>query len=197
MKEQRLALAREHVNWGVEDWRRVTFPDESHFELRFGSQETCCRKPRGSDSFAPGFTRKTVKHLQKLMVWDRFSCRCRGGQEFLKTGEIMNGSGTASCLMISLNSSCLHSTSHFLQDGAPCLRCKVVLAWLQQRPHNQLVKWSGSSPDLNPSRMKKKLISWNLTKRIIFKKCAFFGGYCNIGCCLLSKYVLKGTIRSD
>jgi hypothetical protein len=39
MKEQRLAFAREHVTWSVDDWKRVMFSDESHFELRFGSQD--------------------------------------------------------------------------------------------------------------------------------------------------------------
>jgi hypothetical protein len=38
------------------------FSDESHFELRFGSQETCCWRPRGSDCFALEFIKKTVKH---------------------------------------------------------------------------------------------------------------------------------------
>ncbi len=68
MKEQRLAFAREHVNWSVDDWKKVMFSDESHFELRFGDQERHCRRPKGSDRFAPQFTRKTVKHPPKVMV---------------------------------------------------------------------------------------------------------------------------------
>ena len=37
MKAQRLAFAEEYGNWTVEDWKRVVFADESHFELRSGN----------------------------------------------------------------------------------------------------------------------------------------------------------------
>jgi hypothetical protein len=83
MRKQRLAFARKHVNWGLENWKRVMFSDESHFELRAGSV-THWRRPRGLDRFAPEFTRKTVKHPQKVMEWGCFSWRGRGGLEFLK-----------------------------------------------------------------------------------------------------------------
>ena len=43
-----------------------------------------------------------------------------------------------------------HGTSHFLQDGAPCHRAKVVTKWFADRPNIQLIKWPGNSPDLNP-----------------------------------------------
>ncbi len=43
-----------------------------------------------------------------------------------------------------------YGTSHFLQDGAPCHRSKIVTAWFTERPHIQLIKWPGNSPDLNP-----------------------------------------------
>ena len=90
MKEQRLAFAREYRNWGVEEWKQVMFSDESLFVLRFGNQAHRCRRAKGSDRFTPEFTRKTVKHPQKVMVWGSFSWRGRGGLEFLNKGEIMN-----------------------------------------------------------------------------------------------------------
>ena len=43
-----------------------------------------------------------------------------------------------------------HNTTHFLQDGAPCHRSKVVSNWFKEKPHIQLIKWPGNSPDLNP-----------------------------------------------
>jgi hypothetical protein len=46
----------------VDDWKRVMFSDESHFELRFGSQDPHCRRKKGSNLFAPEFTFKTIKH---------------------------------------------------------------------------------------------------------------------------------------
>ncbi len=169
MKEQRLDFAREHVEWSVEDWKRVMFSDESHFELRFGSKEPRCRRPRGSDRFAPEFTRKTVKHPVKVMVWGCFSWKRRGGLEFLKTGEMMNGTRYRQLLDEKLEFFMhKHGTTHFLQDGAPCHRSKIVSECFRERPDIQLVKWPGNSPDLNPietvwSWMKMKLRDHNCT----------------------------------
>jgi hypothetical protein len=59
------------------------FSDESHFELRFGIQTTHCRRLKGLDRFSPKFTRKTVKHPLKAMVWGCVNWKGRGGLEFL------------------------------------------------------------------------------------------------------------------
>lgn len=151
MKQQRLAFAREYENWGVEDWKKVMFSDESHFELRFGNQASRCRRARGSDRFAPQFTKKTVKHPEKVMAWGCFSWMGRGGLEFLNKGEMMNGPRYLRILDEKLEFfMAQHATSHFLQDGAPCHRAKMVTAWFKDRPNIQLIRWPGNSPDLNP-----------------------------------------------
>ncbi len=102
MKNDRLEFARRYADWGVEDWKKTMFSDESHFELRFGHQGQRCRRSKGSDRFDPKFTRKTVKHPPKIMIWGAFSWRGRAGLEFLKPGEMMNGERP---LMTSLSSS--------------------------------------------------------------------------------------------
>jgi hypothetical protein len=38
MKNDRLEFARPYVHWGVEEWKRVIFSDESHFELRWATR---------------------------------------------------------------------------------------------------------------------------------------------------------------
>ncbi len=43
-----------------------------------------------------------------------------------------------------------HGTTHFLQDGAPCHKAKIVTAWFKERPAISLIDWPGNSPDLNP-----------------------------------------------
>jgi hypothetical protein len=91
MKNDRLEFPRQHAHWGVEEWKKVMFSDESHFELRFGNQSFRCRRAKGTDRFDPKFTRKRVKHPPKVMVWGCFSWRGRGGLKFLKPGEMMNG----------------------------------------------------------------------------------------------------------
>jgi hypothetical protein len=37
MMDARLDFARRYQNWTVEDWKKVMFSDESHFELRFNA----------------------------------------------------------------------------------------------------------------------------------------------------------------
>jgi hypothetical protein len=56
----------------------MMFSDQSHFELRLGNQATHCRRLKVSDRFSLKFTRKTVKHPQKVMVWGCFSWKGRG-----------------------------------------------------------------------------------------------------------------------
>ena len=151
MKKDRLEFARRYRHWGVEQWKKVMFSDESHFELRFGNQNFLCRRPKGSDRFDPKFTRKRVKHPQKVMAWACFSWKGRGGLEFLQSGEMMNGARYKKVLEDKLELFMhSHGTTHFLQDGAPCHRSKIVTEWFKERPHIKLIKWPGNSPDLNP-----------------------------------------------
>ena len=73
MTEKRLAFSQPFGHWGVEDWKKVMFSDESNFELKFGNIRRLCRRPPGSDCFCHKFTRKTVKHPPKIMAWGCFS----------------------------------------------------------------------------------------------------------------------------
>lgn len=163
MKAQRLEFAMQYRNWSANDWKKVMFSDESHFELRFGNQGDRCRRPVGSDRFDSSFTKKTVKHPQKVMAWACFSWKGRGGIEFLDQGEMMNGIRYLRVLEDKLEYFMQsHGTTHFLQDGAPCHKAKIVTRWFEARPNISLIRWPGNSPDLNPienvwSWMKRQL----------------------------------------
>jgi hypothetical protein len=79
------------------------------------------------------------------------SWRGRGGLEFLKPGEMKNGVRYRQVLKDKLDLfMAQHNTTHFLQDGAPCHRSKLVAKWFAEKTHIQLIKWLGDSPDLNP-----------------------------------------------
>ncbi len=78
MKDQRLAIAMKYQDWGFEEWKKVMFSDESHFELQFDEMFSWCRRPVGSERFDPRFTQKTVKHPIKVMVWGCFSWKGSG-----------------------------------------------------------------------------------------------------------------------
>jgi hypothetical protein len=151
MREQRLEFARAYGSWTVEQWKAVMFSDESHFELQLGEKSGRCRRPVGSDRYDPKFTKMSVKHPKKVMVWGCFSWKGRGGIEFLRQGEMMNSQRYLKLLNDKLELFMgLHKTTHFLQDGAPCHKAKVVMKWFEERPNITLIKWPGNSPDLNP-----------------------------------------------
>jgi transposase len=151
MRNDRLTFARRYAHWGVEQWKKVMFSDESHFQLTFGNQHYRCRRSKESDKFDLKFTRKRVKHAPKLMVWGCFSWKGRGGLEFLRPREMMNGERYRQVLDSKLELFMhAHRTTHFLQDGAPCHKSRLVTQWFAERPHIHLIKWPGNSPDLNP-----------------------------------------------
>ena len=159
-----------YQDWTVEDWKKVMFSDESHFELRFGNQADHVRRPVGSNRFSDEFTVKTVKHPQKVMVWASFSFNGRGAIKFLKPVEMMNRVKYRGILNEKLKFFMkLHKCTHFLQDLAPCHKAKIVKKWFEDHPNIQLVKWPGNSPDLNPienmwifmkNRLKESLLKY-------------------------------------
>jgi hypothetical protein len=44
----------------------------------------------------------------------------------------------------------LHGTTHFLQDGAPCHKSRIVMEWFNNIHSIGLIRWPGNSPDPNP-----------------------------------------------
>jgi hypothetical protein len=89
-REQRLKFARAYRGWTVEQWKAAMFSNESHFELQSGENSGRCRRPARLDQFGPKFTKMSMKHPKKVMVWGCFSWKGRGGIEFLRQGEMMN-----------------------------------------------------------------------------------------------------------
>lgn len=65
----RLAFARQHANWTVDDWKRVIFSDESKIQL-FGSEgrQRCWKIP--GESLSSRTVNPTVKHGGgNVMIW--------------------------------------------------------------------------------------------------------------------------------
>jgi hypothetical protein len=110
------------------------------------------------------------------MAWGCFSWKGRGGLEFLGRGEMMNGTRYRRLLDEKLELFMgLHSATHFLQDGAPCHRSKIVKEWFEERPNIKLIDWPGNSPDLNPIEnvwawMKQKLTNSTATNLTDWKQ---------------------------
>jgi transposase len=164
MKRKRLAFARKYRNWTSYEWRNVMFSDESTFSL-VNSRSVTVRRSKTMCRYKHKFVVKTVKHSANVMVWGCFSGKMgRGGLYFLPKNCTMNGERYKKVLEDHLLPFMrIHKTTFFLQDGAPCHKSKLVMAFLKQSEKEfKIIDWPGNSPDLNPiencwSYMKRKL----------------------------------------
>jgi hypothetical protein len=112
--------------------------------------------------FDSRYTVKTVKHVASLMVWACFSGSCgRGGIYFLPPNITMNGEQYQDVPPENhmLPFLVMHSSKHFLQDGAPWHASKRIKDFLNTQPF-QVIDWPGNSPDLNLIEN-----AWNYMKR--------------------------------
>jgi DDE superfamily endonuclease len=151
MKNDQLEFARRYAHWGVNQWKKVMFSDGSHFQQSFDNHSFHCRRAIGSYKLDPKFTRKRVKHPPKIMAWGCFSWIGWTALESLEPKEMMNGVRYRQVLDDKLEHAMgIHGTTHFLQDGTPFHKSKLVTAWFREHPNIQLNKWPGNSPNLNP-----------------------------------------------
>ena len=71
--QKRLRFAKEHVNWTLEDWKKVLFTDESKFDL-FGTNRRIYVRRRKNERYLNTCLSHTVKHGGgSIMVWGAIS----------------------------------------------------------------------------------------------------------------------------
>ena len=71
-RKLRLAFAKAHQNWTVDQWKNILFSDESKFNL-FGSDgKKRVWRPKNT-RYNTKYTKKSVKHGTSAMVWGCFS----------------------------------------------------------------------------------------------------------------------------
>ena len=72
-EQKRLKFAQEHFEWTIDQWKSVSWTDESKFEL-FGSHRRQYVHRKVNERFKPDCIVQTVKHDGGLvMVWSSFS----------------------------------------------------------------------------------------------------------------------------
>ena len=68
---KRLAFAREHVHWNLDQWKSVIWSDESPFTLQNNSSQFVWRNDREKNTSRT--MQGTVKHQKSINVWGCFS----------------------------------------------------------------------------------------------------------------------------
>lgn len=147
----RLKFCKEHKNWTVEDWKRVTWSDETKIN-RFQSDGKVYYWHRPNETLQKHQVKQTVKHGGgSLMVWGCFTWWHVG--PLVKIDGIMKKENYLDILQTNLPDfveDCAYPTDEiiFQQDGNPKHTAKIVKNWLVNQRF-QTMNWPAQSPDLN------------------------------------------------
>ena len=162
--EARLRWALEHINWSVEDWKRVIWSDESSIWVGVNPRRQWVIRPPG-ERLNRKYVKKTFKSAQvKVMVWACFTgdrlgplIICDEGGIGANEYEDILYDGLFSLiddlLVIPDDTEEVQVANEnafvFMQDNTQCHKANDVLQFLQE--NNILVmEWPAQSPDLNP-----------------------------------------------
>ena len=141
------------------DWRKVMFCNESTSRLVLRGYKLV-RRSSGVSRYDSRYIVKTVKHPKSVMVWGDFSGdKGKGGLYFIAKNVTMRGDSYLRVLdhhMLPFWD--IRQCNHFMQDGDPVHRSRVVKKWIKDN-HVPVLECPRNSPDLNPIE-----IAWNYMK---------------------------------
>lgn len=151
-KKKRLDWCKKYKCWNRNDWGKIVFSDESHFEIINRKNRYFVRRTHyeGEQSFC--FQNK-AQGGGSVSVWGCFSANGIGVLRFYE-GRLNSTS------YVELVSDALppyleevfgadSNSFYFQQDNAPCHKARNTMEWF--RNHNiPLLDWPPTSPDANP-----------------------------------------------
>lgn len=156
--KKRVAWAKFHLNWSVEDWMHVVWSDESPFEIRSNARFRCWiekgeRPPREC-------IKQTVKHEKKIMVWGCFAGhsvgtlhRIHGIMDKHVYLDILQTVAKPSCEELFPADAEGDHDYMFQEDNDPKHTSKLCKRWKRtnmNQLNNEESSWPPQSPDLNP-----------------------------------------------
>ena len=151
-RRKRLAWAKAHIKWTLDDWKRVVFSDETKI-CRFGSDGKHYAWKREGEPLLGKHVQQTVKHGGgDIKLW---SCVTYAGVGYItKIEDTMTKE-----VYLEILKDDLYQTLDdyriepakviFQQDNDPKHRANLVQEWLSQQPF-EVMQWPPQSPDLNP-----------------------------------------------
>jgi transposase len=149
-KEKRLAFAKSHVNWTVQQWKNVIWTDEATFEIgkKFRQIRVWCstKETYELDCFVPSFKNGRTS----VMIWGAFYNNLRSSLAFMIPGRrtvldfvdiVYEGPLKEFLLLV--------PGAILMEGGAPVHRSLAPKKWRKDRGLQKL-EWPAQSPDLNP-----------------------------------------------
>ncbi|KAJ1303144.1 hypothetical protein OPQ81_011345 [Rhizoctonia solani] len=161
----RLAFAKAHQFWTVEDWKHVQWSDETKINC-FGSDGLCYAYKRVGQEPQPHQINQTHKHGGgHIMVWacigwhgPGYMCKIDGNLNKELYVEILDDEFKQTLEYYGLDM----EEVIFMQDNASAHKAKIVQDWFQEHGL-EVFEWPANSSDLNPIEN-----LWELIKRELY-----------------------------
>lgn len=146
----RLAFARRHLNWTVDDWKKVLFSDETRYKIFNSDGMRRVRRPINT-RFNPKYVTPTIKHGKgNVMLWGCFSWNGAGPIHFInETMDRFVYRNIMQNVMLPFAEWEMPLRFIFQQDNDPKHSSQVVQQWFREN-NVRVLQWPAQSPDLNP-----------------------------------------------